>query len=140
MNRHILRGKYREVRGGVRREWGRLTHNDLTKMEGELDRMVGLLQKRYGYTQERAAKELERFVEQYGERTRAALSEPLEQLREHPGRTISMFWIVVAIVSGVFVLMRLRSQANSRQYVASQPSSGGAEQRGSDRTSPSGTE
>jgi uncharacterized protein YjbJ (UPF0337 family) len=120
MNKNMLRGKYREVRGGMKREWGKLTHDDRTKMEGELDRMVGLIQQRYGYTQERAAQELEHFVQDYGKRTREALSEPMKQLREHPVRAISLAWIVVAVIGGAMFLLRRNATEKHRRQSTTQ--------------------
>ncbi|MEZ4620890.1 MAG: hypothetical protein R2867_36025 [Caldilineaceae bacterium] len=112
MNRHILRGKLRELRGGLTREWGKLTHNDLRKIEGELDRIVGLFEKRYGYTSERAVNELERYVQNYGERTRNVMNEQLEQLRKQPQGILPLVSAAVVAVGLVVLMIRFRTHNN----------------------------
>lgn len=65
MNKTILRGKWRRLRGNFKSEWGRLTDNDRRLLDGKLDQMVGLFQERYGYTQERAAQAVTRYLGSY---------------------------------------------------------------------------
>jgi uncharacterized protein YjbJ (UPF0337 family) len=109
----MLRGKVREIRGGLKREWGKLTHNERVRMEGELDRMVGLFQKRYGYTQMRAVKALEHYVHDYGERTKEILGEQWKGLRKNPTRGHTWLWIFMAILGVVLFLVRVRRRNNS---------------------------
>jgi uncharacterized protein YjbJ (UPF0337 family) len=67
MNADILKGKWKEMKGGVKEKWGKLTDDDLTQIEGKEEQLLGLLQKRYGYTKEKAQEEYERFMTRYGE-------------------------------------------------------------------------
>jgi uncharacterized protein YjbJ (UPF0337 family) len=62
MNKTILRGKFRQTRGGLMAEWGRLTENDRLMFDGKIDQMLGVLQERYGYTRERAITALEHYM------------------------------------------------------------------------------
>ncbi len=75
LNKTILQGKWRRLRGGLKMEWGHLTDNDRQQLDGKIDQMVGLFQERYGYTQERAAKAVTRYLERYsqGEATPAGV-------------------------------------------------------------------
>ena len=68
MNADILKGKWKEIRGEVKRKWGRLTDNDLTEIAGTDEKLFGFLQKRYGYAREKAEEEYKRFMARYGER------------------------------------------------------------------------
>ncbi len=61
MNKDQLQGKWMQVKGAVKAQWGKLTDDDLDQVNGNLERLVGLVQERYGYARERAAKEVEAF-------------------------------------------------------------------------------
>ncbi len=61
MNRDIMMGKWQQLRGKVKEEWGKLTDDDLKTVEGKFDKLSGLIRERYGYTKEKADQELERF-------------------------------------------------------------------------------
>ena len=63
MNRDILAGKWKEMKGRVKEQWGKITDDELDRAEGRADQMVGLLQQRYGYTREKAAEEYDRFLQ-----------------------------------------------------------------------------
>ncbi len=67
MNADVLRGKWNEIKGGIREKWGKPTDDDLIQVEGKEEQLLGLLQKRYGYTREKAQDEFEKFMAGYGE-------------------------------------------------------------------------
>ena len=54
MNKDILKGKLLEIRGTIKEKWGKLTDNDLGKIEGKGEKLLGLLQKKYGYIRDKA--------------------------------------------------------------------------------------
>jgi uncharacterized protein YjbJ (UPF0337 family) len=62
MNPEILKGRWHQVRGEVRKRWGKLTDDDVTQIEGNVEKMIGKLQERYGYKREQAEKELNDFL------------------------------------------------------------------------------
>ena len=62
VNQDILEGKWKQVKGQVRQQWGRLTDNQLERINGRSEELVGLLQESYGYTQAQAQKEVDEFV------------------------------------------------------------------------------
>jgi uncharacterized protein YjbJ (UPF0337 family) len=64
MNKDELQGKWLQIRGAVKAQWGKLTNDDLDQVNGNLERLVGLVQERYGYAREKAAKEVEDFRRQ----------------------------------------------------------------------------
>lgn len=49
MNDDILKGKWMQLRGRVKQEWGKLTDDDVAALGGGRDELVGLLQERYGW-------------------------------------------------------------------------------------------
>ena len=64
MNRDIAAGKWEQLKGKVKEQWGKLTDDDLTKAEGKLESLRGLLRERYGYTKEKVEEELNRFYDE----------------------------------------------------------------------------
>jgi uncharacterized protein YjbJ (UPF0337 family) len=61
-NKHVLEGKWRQIRGEVKEQWGKLSDNQLDRINGQYDQLVGVLQETYGYTTEKAREEVDRFV------------------------------------------------------------------------------
>lgn len=64
VNQDILEGKWKQARGMVKQWWGKLTDNDLERINGRVDELTGIVQERYGYTREQAEMEVERFLDQ----------------------------------------------------------------------------
>ena len=54
----ILLGKWHELKGQVRQQWGKLTEDDLTRLSGKTEELAGILQQRYGYGKAQATKEI----------------------------------------------------------------------------------
>lgn len=62
MNRDTLKGQWKQIRGDVKRQWGKFTDDDLTQIEGNFDKLVGKLQTYYGYQREQAEREANDFL------------------------------------------------------------------------------
>ena len=60
MNKDQLAGKWRQFRGRIKAEWGKVTDDDLDRINGNYDMLVGKIQETYGKTRE----EIERRIEQ----------------------------------------------------------------------------
>ena len=65
MNKDVLEGKWKQIRGHARAWWGKLTDDDLDRAAGKWDSLIGLLQEKYGYTRERAADEIDRRITEF---------------------------------------------------------------------------
>ncbi len=65
MNTDIMKGKWKELKGKVKEQWGNFTDDDLDRIDGRADQMIGLLQQRYGYAREKAEEEYNRFVQRW---------------------------------------------------------------------------
>ena len=63
MNRDILKGNWKELKGKVRERWGELTDDEIDQIAGEREQLVGALQKHYGYAKEEAEREVEEWSE-----------------------------------------------------------------------------
>jgi len=63
MNTDILKGNWKQFRGEVQKQWGKLTNDDMDVIEGEYDKLVGRIQERYGYDREQAEHEVDAYLE-----------------------------------------------------------------------------
>ena len=63
MNKNILEGKWKQLRGNIRERWGELTDDELDQIAGERDKLAGFLQEKYGYTQMEAEKQIDDFLD-----------------------------------------------------------------------------
>lgn len=62
MNKDIIQGNWKEVKGKLKQHWGKFTDNDITELKGSVEEISGLLQKRYGYQKDQAKKEIDNFI------------------------------------------------------------------------------
>jgi uncharacterized protein YjbJ (UPF0337 family) len=65
MNEDILQGKWAEIKGSVKAQWGKLTDDDLIEIQGMQEKLEGLLQTKYGYSRERVQQEYSKFMNDY---------------------------------------------------------------------------
>ncbi|HCC83117.1 MULTISPECIES: CsbD family protein [unclassified Methylophaga] len=59
MNIDIAEGKWTQVKGKLRENWGDLTDDEIEQTKGNAQQLVGLLQERYGLAKDQAEKEVE---------------------------------------------------------------------------------
>lgn len=62
MNSDILKGKWNQIKGDVKKSFGKLTDDDMLMIEGDATKAAGILQERYGYTREEAEKRWNEFA------------------------------------------------------------------------------
>jgi uncharacterized protein YjbJ (UPF0337 family) len=65
MSEEIVRGQWKELRGRIKEWWGKLTDDDVKRIDGSHDKLVGLLQQRYGYAKDRALTEVSRRIDEF---------------------------------------------------------------------------
>ena len=58
MNRDVLKGQWQQMKGKIRKQWGKLTDDDLDLIQGDREVLIGKLQERYGRTREQIEKEI----------------------------------------------------------------------------------
>lgn len=61
MNADRIKGKWKQITGRMKSEWGRLTDDDLSYVEGHRDYLVGKVQERYGIARDQAEAQVKRF-------------------------------------------------------------------------------
>jgi uncharacterized protein YjbJ (UPF0337 family) len=64
MNWDRIEGSWRQLKGRVREQWGKLTDDELDNIAGKRDRLAGSLQKTYGIAQDEAEKQIKDFENQ----------------------------------------------------------------------------
>lgn len=67
MHKQMLEGKWKQVKGSIKEQWGKLTDDEIDQIEGKSEKLVGKLQEKYGYTMEKAQKEVDDFLAGYEE-------------------------------------------------------------------------
>lgn len=63
MNEDMLKGKWSEIKGEVKKQWGKLTDDDMMAISGEKEKLLGVLQTKYGYAKDKAEEEFKSFID-----------------------------------------------------------------------------
>lgn len=67
MNEQILKGKWNEIKGEIRKTWGNLTNDDLERTKGNLTAIGGLIQQKYGEKKEEVQTRLSSLVDSFAD-------------------------------------------------------------------------
>lgn len=59
MNQDHLSGKWKEFKGEIRNQWGRLTEDELESVKGNIGAIAGLIQQRYGDAKDAVSQKLD---------------------------------------------------------------------------------
>ena len=59
MDWNRVEGNWKQFTGKVKEQWGKLTDDDLTQINGKRDQLEGKLQEHYGYSKDQTKKEIE---------------------------------------------------------------------------------
>ena len=62
MNRDVLQGKWRELRGQIKAKWGQLTDDELDEIGGNYDMLIGRIQQKYGAAREEIEQDLDHMM------------------------------------------------------------------------------
>ncbi len=62
MNWDIIQGQWKQFKGNVKQQWGKLTDDELDVIEGSRDKLAGKLQERYGWSREEADNQINDWV------------------------------------------------------------------------------
>ena len=65
VDENILKGKWRQLKGEVKSQWGKLTDDDLDRAEGDAEKLIGRVQERYGYQRDQAKREVDDFFRRH---------------------------------------------------------------------------
>ena len=62
MNWEQIKGKWKQFTGAVQQRWGKLTDDDLDRVEGSREKLVGRIQERYGVAKEEAEEQVDQWL------------------------------------------------------------------------------
>ena len=58
MNWDRIEGNWKQFKGSIKQQWGKLTDDELDQLAGHRDKLVGKLQERYGIQRDEAEKQV----------------------------------------------------------------------------------
>ena len=58
-NKDVIKGKWRELKGNLRKTWGKITDDEWEQTKGDVNAMGGLVQQRYGESKEEYERKFE---------------------------------------------------------------------------------
>ncbi|NIY74735.1 CsbD family protein [Thalassospira sp. HF15] len=58
MNWDQIEGRWKQLTGDVKKQWGRLTDDDVDAIDGQQDKLVGRIQEAYGIEREEADRQV----------------------------------------------------------------------------------
>ena len=62
MNWDQVEGKWKQYKGNVKEQWGKLTDDDIDVINGKRQQLVGKVQEHYGLAKEAAEEHVDEFV------------------------------------------------------------------------------
>lgn len=66
MNRDRIEGNWKQLKGKVIEQWGKLTDDDLDVIAGRREQLAGKLQERYGLAKEEAESQVKDWEDRMG--------------------------------------------------------------------------
>ncbi|MDP2262888.1 MAG: CsbD family protein [Hydrogenophaga sp.] len=67
MNWDRIEGNWKQITGHAKRQWGKLTDDDLTVAAGHRDKLSGRIQERYGIAKDEADRQLTDWESSYSD-------------------------------------------------------------------------
>jgi uncharacterized protein YjbJ (UPF0337 family) len=61
MNQDRIEGNWKQVKGKVKEQWGKLTDDDLDVIAGKRDQLLGRIQERHGIAKDEAERQVTTF-------------------------------------------------------------------------------
>ena len=65
MNKDIVEGNWKELKGKALKTWGDITSDEFDQMEGSRQELVGKIQQKYGKSKEEAEREVNDFYDKH---------------------------------------------------------------------------
>lgn len=65
MNQDRIEGNWKQVKGKVKEQWGKLTDDDLDVVDGKREQLLGRIQERHGVARSQAESEVTDFEQRH---------------------------------------------------------------------------
>ncbi len=69
MNNDIIQGKWNEIKGEIRTQWGKLTEDEIETSSGNMTSIAGLIQQRYGAKKEEIQEKLNQIMAKFSQKS-----------------------------------------------------------------------
>ncbi len=76
MNWDVIEGNWKQAKGKIKQQWGRLTNDALDIVSGKRDQLVGQIQERYGIARDEAERQVCDWEARYAELFDTAIRRP----------------------------------------------------------------
>lgn len=63
MNTETLKGKWKQSKGAIQKEWGKITNDELDQIQGDTVKLAGRVQEKYGLSKDEAEREVNGFLD-----------------------------------------------------------------------------
>jgi uncharacterized protein YjbJ (UPF0337 family) len=63
MDWNRVEGNWKQMKGAVKQQWGKLTDDDLTQINGSQEKLEGIIQERYGIAKDETRKQLDTWYQ-----------------------------------------------------------------------------
>jgi uncharacterized protein YjbJ (UPF0337 family) len=62
MDWNLIEGNWKQTQGKIKEKWGKLTDDDLTKINGQREQLEGIIQQRYGLAKDMVRKDVDAWL------------------------------------------------------------------------------
>lgn len=102
MYRDTFTGRWDQFRSDSKREWSKLTDEDLDQIKGNMEQLISLVQQKYDYTSDQARQEVTRFMQSHNgtvyQIARRLPGDVDNEVRRHP-------WAALATAMGLGIAL-----------------------------------
>jgi uncharacterized protein YjbJ (UPF0337 family) len=63
MDWNRVEGNWKQMKGAVKQQWGKLTDDDLTQINGSREKLEGIIQERYGIARDETRKQIDSWYQ-----------------------------------------------------------------------------
>lgn len=71
MNNEMIKGKWKEIKGEIITQWGKMTDDEVEQTTGNLISITGLIQQKYGEKKEEIETKLSSIIAKFSDETEA---------------------------------------------------------------------
>jgi uncharacterized protein YjbJ (UPF0337 family) len=58
----VIEGQWDKIKGKIKQQWGKITDDDINKINGSYDELVGVIKKLYGHSQKEIEEQLNKLI------------------------------------------------------------------------------
>ena len=69
MNSDTMKGQWKQLLGRAKKNWSKITDDELLRIEGNVQQLSGLIQERYGIARDEADRQIQKFADSVDSKT-----------------------------------------------------------------------